>query len=588
MMCRGSRRLVLVLGLKVALGCSTGGSEDRTDTRDPSLDSGTGSFGNPDGGGDGETAGQSSSDSSTVPADGSDGSATDGMPPAENGEGTDFQPEGRDAGDTATPTEFDGSTPAPTGLSTDSSGTASSDRPSETAGERPSETGSDTPVETGTATSPLPNLIVVYTDDQQLDGLGANGNNTILTPRLDTLASQGLRFTQASVVTSLCSPSRAALLTGRFNRSNGVEQLGGDLEPDEVTLAEHLLAEGYRTAVTGKWHIADLPERLGFEFIVRFQANGRYYGREVQDLGEIVVPEEHVDAYCTDRAIDFITDASAGVRPFFLFHNTQAPHWDKQTWPADEETLALYDPDLMPVPGSFDDDLAGKPPYLAETRNVELGDLNGYDSPESIRDEARHYYAAITEVDAILGRLFDAVDGLGLRNNTYIVVMSDNGWLLADHGMVGKVLAYEPSLRVPMFILGPDIPPGTSDALAQNIDVAPTLLDMAGIPIPATMHGKSLLPLLRGQTAVLREIALYETLVGFGNTHPMLGAFDQRYKVIQTRYPDDMALLEFGELYDIVEDPSEMNNLWNDPTVSEAQARLNGAIDAHVDTILGW
>ncbi len=548
-----SRNLALLSAIVVVTGCATRSSDDTGDMGYPRRDTATLSSEDAGGGGD-----------------------------------TDSRTEASETGDIDSVPQCDPNPPTPTGLSTDGASPSGSDFPSDTARECPTDTGADTKQDTETDTPGRPNLIIVYTDDQQFDGMGANGNHAILTPRLDTLASQGIRFTQASVVTSLCSPSRAALLTGRFNRANGVEQLGGDLEPGEVTLAERLQAEGYRTAMTGKWHIADIPEDLGFEFIVQFWANGRYYGREVHDLGDTVVPGEHVDAYCTDRAIDFITEASAQEGPFFLFHNTQAPHWDNHTWPVLADTLSLYDPDLMPLPGSWDDDLSGKPPYLEGTRNIELGVENGYDDPAAIREETRHYYAAITKLDDILGRLFDAIDGLDLRNNTYIVVMSDNGWLLADHGMAGKVMAYEPSIRVPMFVLGPDIQPGTTDALVQNIDVAPTLLDMAGIPIPETMHGRSLLPLLRGETTEFREIAVYETLVGFGGTHPMLGAFDSRYKVIQTRSPDDMAVLEFAELYDVTMDPFEMTNLWNDPAVTDAQARLNGAIDAHVETILGW
>jgi arylsulfatase A-like enzyme len=286
--------------------------------------------------------------------------------------------------------------------------------------------------------------------------------------------------------------------------------------------------------------------------------------------------------------VDFIEAASGAQRPFFLFHNTQAPHWHEDTWPTQEATMAAYDLSEMPVPENWDDDLTGKPPYLANERNVWLGETNGYDNPDNIRLEALHYYGAITEMDAFLGRMFDAVDTLGLRDNTYIVMMSDNGWLLADHGMAGKVVAYEPSLRVPMFVLGPDIAPGTSDALVQNIDIAPTLLDIARISIPDNIHGRSILPLLRGDVDDLREIAILETLVGFGGTHPLLGAFDKQFKVIQTRLPSDMASLEFGELYDLVDDTLEMRNLWDNGDIADEQARLNAAIDAHTQNILGW
>ncbi len=227
-----------------------------------------------------------------------------------------------------------------------------------------------------------PNFIIIYTDDQRRDGLGINGNPVIQTPLLDRMAKEAVRFTNANVVFSLCSPSRAALLTGRYGSANGVLHLESALRKGEKTIAHYLKEAGYQTAVSGKWHIDQRPKAVGFDFHAFFEGNGSYYNRLIHDMGKDIKPEKHCDEYCVDRSIDFLQGAVKEDQPFFLFHCTQLPHMNGELkWDAKEETLAKYNTAGMPVAKSSTDDLANKPDYLKQVRNRTQAAAYGYPRP---------------------------------------------------------------------------------------------------------------------------------------------------------------------------------------------------------------
>jgi arylsulfatase A-like enzyme len=281
-----------------------------------------------------------------------------------------------------------------------------------------------------------PNIVFILTDDQRFDSIGANGNPHIHTPNLDRLAARSVRFTNAHVVMSLCSPSRAAILTGRYGSSNGVTRLGAALRTGEKTFAQHLKSGGYSTAMVGKWHIAGNPEATGFDFTCIFRGNGTYVGRQVWDRGQVLRPTQHVDDYCIDRSIAFLEEAVHQPQPFVLFHATQLPHMDNHhAWPSPNEFRARYDSAKLPVPSTVKGDLTGKPPYLEGVRNRTQADTDGYRDPAAVQKHTRDYYAVVTQLDAMVGRLLNALDRLGLRENTWIIFASDNGWLLGEHRM---------------------------------------------------------------------------------------------------------------------------------------------------------
>ncbi len=445
-----------------------------------------------------------------------------------------------------------------------------------------------------------PNFIIVYTDDQQYRGMGANENDIIITPALDQLAAEGMRFTNARIVLPLCSPSRAALLTGRYGSANGVNALARGLNEGEVTFAQQLQAAGYRTGLTGKWHLGPkpthpdfTPKALGFDVSHYCWSNGPYYKRKIfhGDGTTSSTGEQHIDEYGTDRAIDFLREAvnDHPGKPFVLYHNTQTPHMDGNLiWDAREDTMARYDADAIPLPESWDDDLAGKPEYLLKVRGRTKAQKDyGYTDPAKIKAHTRDYYAVITELDSALQRLFAEVEALGLRENTYIIMMGDNGWLMGDHGMTSKVFPYDASSRVPCFVVGPGVKPGTtSDAQVLNIDVMPTLLSLAGVAPVTDIHGEDLSGLIHSKADSVRDFAVLEILGGYGGNKPILAAFDGRYELVLTYETASDTEPSFVELYDLRDDPWELTNLADSQAVQDQRAALEAAIMNHRRTVL--
>jgi N-acetylglucosamine-6-sulfatase len=432
-----------------------------------------------------------------------------------------------------------------------------------------------------------PNIIFIYTDDQRFDALGANDNSVIQTPTLDNLAKQGIRFTNAHVVFSLCSPSRAALLTGRYGSANGVLQLGSDLNPNEKTIAQFLKEKGYLTAVSGKWHLGRKPEDAGFDFSVWFEGNGTYYGRTIFDQNEKTNPTEHCDLYCAKRSADFMRDAVESEKPFFLFHNTQLPHMNGvHEWDARPETLDKYQETEMPVPVSHLDDLSDKPPYLKDVRNLTQAKKYGYPEKPAIQKHTKEYYAVITEMDSFLDILLKEVDKLGIKDNTYVFFMSDNGWMLGEHGFTSKVLPYKPSTHVPLIIAGPGIKPGTESRIALNIDILPTLLEITGIQIPENVHGASLMPLMHNKKLQWRDSFVYEGLGTYGDTKPNLTAVGENLKYIVTYSDIDLKAQSFVELYDLMIDPDERFNIAESKQHRKQIRTLNQTLKNHHRRVL--
>ena len=237
----------------------------------------------------------------------------------------------------------------------------------------------------------------------------------------------------------------------------------------------------------GKWHLENpaSPEAGGFESSTWFVSNGPHYDRKVTEAGKQRVAPGFIEEYLADRAIAFLDDAARGSAPFFLHLCTQLPHMNPQfDWQPRPETLRLYDGAPLRVPANWRDDLRGKPPYLAEGRHRQQAQSYGYGAEAGMRKHLARYYAAITDLDRALGRVFAALDRLGVRDNTYVVLLGDNGWFIGEHGFTSKVLPYEESIRVPLAIAGPGLRAGVRGDMVLNADVAPTLLELAGIEAP--------------------------------------------------------------------------------------------------------
>ncbi len=425
-----------------------------------------------------------------------------------------------------------------------------------------------------------PNILFILTDDQRFDALGCAANEIIQTPNLDKLAERGLRFENAFVTLSICSPCRAVCMTGQYNSRNGVTQIGNHkISTSSPHLPRLLRNAGYRAAMFGKWHMGDKPADLGFETFEYFTSNGPYYGRSVKVGNETKRIDKFIDDYVADKCIDYLDDATKSDKPFFLWMCTQVPHMNhKHEWNARPETLQLYADADIQVPKSWSDDLSGKPPYLEAARSRQQALKYGYDKQEKVVDHIRRYYAAVTEVDASIGRVLDHLEATGLDDNTWIVFMGDNGWLLGEHQFTSKVLAYEESIRVPMIIAGPKARTGRETRFALNIDLAPTILDLAGVPADKRMDGTSLVPILQGKNTDWRDHFVYEAPVSQLGTHPLWAVRTKDRKYIATHMPDGTV---FEELYDLQKDPGELNNLAGQLAIRSRLERFRADVEQH-------
>jgi arylsulfatase A-like enzyme len=441
--------------------------------------------------------------------------------------------------------------------------------------------GSESP---GAPGASKPNIVFVLTDDQRWDAAGFASGGAVWSPGLDKLRSRSVQFTRAYAAFSLCSPSRAAILSSEYGTRNGVNTLDGSLNRPQDSFAEVLRSDGYQTAVCGKWHLKTTPKEAGFDWAVTFHGNGTWHGRAVNRNGTTVKPKELVDAYCAGESVQFLRERDK-QRPFFLWHCSQLPHMDhQQSWPATAANLARYEATAMPLPNTWKGDEAGKPEWVAQSRNRTQAITYGYDDPAKIREHTRAYRATIGDLDDALQPLWAELDTQHLWENTIVVFMSDNGWMLGEHGLTSKVLAYEPSARVPLLIAAPGLKPGRScDRLVCNLDIAPTLLEFAGLAVPPVYQGRSLRPLLVNPQAPFRTGFLYEGIGGYGNVPPMGAWITERWKIIHT-WGSDSTLGEtpkFVERYDLQNDPEEAKYLPSSLDLSKAGEEAAAGFKQH-------
>lgn len=428
-----------------------------------------------------------------------------------------------------------------------------------------------------------PNIVFILTDDQRWDAAGFASEAAVWSPGLDKLRSRGMQFTRAYAAYALCSPSRAAILSGQYGSRNGVNTLDTALNRPQDSFASVLRNAGYQTAVCGKWHLATTPKQAGFDWAVTFHGNGTWYERAVNRNGMKVKPPELVDVYCANESVRFLRTRDK-AQPFLLWHCSQLPHMDnRHSWPATQASLARYEADRMPLPPTWKGDEAGKPEWLAQSRNRLQALKYGYADPAKIRAHTRAYRATIGDLDDALQPLWAELDAENLWTNTVVVFMSDNGWMLGEHGLTSKALAYEPSARIPLLIAAPGIKPGTHcDRLVCNLDLAPTLLEYAGLAVPEVYQGHSLRPLLTDPQATLRKGFFYEGTGGYGNVPPMGAWITERTKIIHTLGVMPGSAPSFIECYNLQNDVDETKNLSSSPELSAARDEAMAAFKRHV------
>lgn len=408
-----------------------------------------------------------------------------------------------------------------------------------------------------------PNFIIILTDDQRWDALGASGNPVIHTPTMDSLARSGVYFPNAFVTLSICTPSRAAVLTGQYGSKNGVMDMQSAVRPDVKSIAHYLKDAGYQTSVFGKWHLPNSPKSMGFDHEFYFEGLVPYWDVTFMQNEQKIPTKGFVDDASARRAITYLQEIRDTKKSFFMFFNTFAPHMDNSFgWPVREKTLACYPQDSMPLPATWQEDFQGKPSYLKKNRPHQQALDYGYANPDSIQKHVQGYFAATTDMDAALDKLLNAVSRLGLAENTYILLMGDNGWFMGEHGLTSKVLAYEESIRVPLIVTGPEVKHRMAKEMMLNIDLMPTVLELAGLQIPSDLDGKSFTPLLFNKSdETWRKSVFYEAPHAVHGTMPHYAIRTKAWKLIQTYDVNEPDERIYEELYHLSEDPDETKNL---------------------------
>lgn len=423
-----------------------------------------------------------------------------------------------------------------------------------------------------------PNILLIVSDDQRHDTIAALGNDVIQTPNLDRLVRRGSVFSNAVCANPICTPSRAELLTGCSGQRNGVFDFGRTIDPELATLPEPFADAGYQTWYCGKWHNNGRPVTHGYTATNRLFTGGGgkwwedqedyrghpitgYKGWIFRDGEDKPLPElgvgltPHISELIADGAIEVIRNAKE--QPFLIHVNFTAPHDPLLLPPGYEQ---MYKPDQMKLPANF-----------ANDHPFDHGNRGGRDEvllpiprtePDVLADLAA-YYAVISHLDAQVGRILEAVDAAGKTDSTLVVFTSDHGLAVGSHGLRGKQNMYEHTIKVPLIFAGLDIPKGeTFTGHAYLRDIFPTLCDLANIPIPSTVEGRSQRPVIEG-----REPSAYEFTTGyFRDSQRMVRT--EKWKLI--KYP----LVDQIQLFDLESDPYELRNLAEEKQHSRIRADL--------------
>jgi arylsulfatase A-like enzyme len=416
--------------------------------------------------------------------------------------------------------------------------------------------GSDSP-------SKPPNIIFLLTDDHRADALGCAGNRIIKTPNLDDLAAGGVRFTNAFVTTSICAASRASILSGQYVRRHGIDNFGTSFSQENLAQTYPLLLRcaGYRIGFVGKYGIGrgdDFPaDKYDFwrgcpgqcETYERKDKSGKY---------------KHLTQIIGEQSVEFLQSCTQ-QQPFCLSVSFKAPHVqdsDPRQFIPDRAYQHLYDDVTIPAAKTADPKYFEQLPEFLRNSIARKRWQKRFSTDEKYQQSVKNYYRLIYGVDVVAGRIRAELKRLGLDKNTIIIFTGDNGFYLGEHGLAGKWFAHEESIRVPLIVYDPrakqSLTSVTRQEMALNIDIAPTILELAGVEIPSRMQGRSLVPLLKGQKPKWRKDFFYEHLCLPKKIPQSIALRNERWKY--TRYID----YDWEELYNLANDPHEISNLATD------------------------
>lgn len=453
-----------------------------------------------------------------------------------------------------------------------------------------------------------PNILFIMTDDHAYQAMSCYNGKLNQTPNIDRIAKDGVIFSNSFVTNSICAPSRAVMLTGKFSHANGHLDNTQAFNGGQVTFPKLLRAAGYETAMIGKWHLESDP--TGFDYWNILPGQGDYYNPDFIEMGKRSKIEGYVTNLITDFSLKWL-DKRDKKKPFCLLLHHKAPH---RAWMPDTSYLDKYNDVQFPLPDNFYDNYEGRKAAAKQAMHIKdfcpVNDLKMYDSEGEVQGPLRKhfenqikrmnpaqraawdkgykleiayyknakltgkellewsyqrymedYLRCIVSVDDNIGRVLDYLKKNGLDENTLVVYTSDQGFYLGEHGWFDKRFMYEESFRTPLVMKLPNkIKKGKIEKLVQNIDYAPTFLDLAGLSIPDHMHGKSLVPLITGKKTKNWRKSIYYHYYEYPGPHDVkrhYGIRTDRYKLIHF-YQD----INQWELYDLKLDPSEVTNLY--------------------------
>lgn len=461
-----------------------------------------------------------------------------------------------------------------------------------------------------------PNIVFLFSDDHAYQAVGAykDPRNLLETPNLDRIAREGVRFDRCLVPNSICGPSRATVLTGKYSHLNGFyNNANSRFDGNQTTFPKLLQAAGYQTAIVGKWHLHSDP--TGFDYWNILPGQGIYYAPDMIEMGVRSRRPGYVTDVVTDVSLDWLKRRDKS-RPFLLMSQHKAPH---RPWSPAIRHLGHDGDRKYPEPPSLFDDYAGR--TLAErdqdmtiARTMTPNDVKTNDFKERFTPDERKawdayygprneefrkanpqgddlvrwkynrymhdYLGCIKAIDENVGRILKYLDDEGLAENTIVVYASDQGFYLGEHGWFDKRWIFEESLKTPFLVRWPGVvKPGTTEGrIVSNVDFAPTFLEAAGVPIPAEVQGRSLVPILRGQPPADWRASFYYEYFEYPEPHhvrPHYGVVTDRYKLVRFDGPD----LDAWELFDLREDPQELRNVHDDPARQPVVAELKRELD---------
>lgn len=471
-----------------------------------------------------------------------------------------------------------------------------------------------------------PNIVIIVSDDHAYQTISAYGSKLMKTPNIDRIADEGVIFNKAYVTNSICGPSRAVILTGRYSHKNGFkDNTTSHFDAGQDMFVKHLQANGYSTAWIGKYHLGNKPQ--GFDFWQILTGQGQYYNPDFLLPGGKKRVEGYVTNIIEDAAEDWL-DTVDKSRPFCLVIGHKSTH---RSWMPDTSDLGMFDDVTFPLPDNFYDDYKNREAAklqkmtIAETltmaydlkmfpddtkdgtvarmnaaqrakykayydpiqKDLEARNLSGKELTEwKFQRYMRDYLSTAASLDRNIGRTLDYLDKHGLTKNTVVIYLSDQGFYMGEHGWFDKRWMYEESFRTPMMMRYPGvIKAGTqSGEYVMNLDIAPTVLDAAGVKIPQDMQGESFLPLVTGKGSRGRDAMYYhyyEPTVHFVSPH--FGIKTKRYKLIRF-----YGMVDSWELYDLQKDPHEMDNLYGkkgyEKLTAGLKSQLEGLMDKYEDT----